>query len=50
MAHRSNIVNIDKISSIVQDYETFLAYFDGIEETAHVSKLKIKELENKISG
>lgn len=50
MAHRSNIVNIDKISSIVQDYETFLAYFDGIEEPAHVSKLKIKELETRILG
>ncbi|RUL48622.1 LytR/AlgR family response regulator transcription factor [Lysinibacillus antri] len=50
VAHRSNIVNINKISSIVQDYETFLAYFDGLEKAAHVSKLKIKELEEKISG
>lgn len=50
VAHRSNIVHINKISYIVQEYETFLAYFDGLEKAAHVSKLKIKELEEKILG
>lgn len=49
VAHRSNIVNLNKISYIVQDYETYLAYFDGLEKAAHISKLKIKELEDKVT-
>lgn len=49
LAHRSNIVNLNKISYIVQDYETFLAFFDGLEKAAHISKLKIKELENLVT-
>lgn len=49
MAHRSNIINLNKISHIVQDYETFLGYFDGLEKVAHISKLKIRELEDKVT-
>lgn len=48
VAHRSNIINLSKISYIVQDYETYLAYFDGLEKAAHISKLKIKKLEDLI--
>lgn len=52
VSHRSYIVNLNKISYIVQNYETFLAYFEGLEKkkAAHISKLKIKELEDKVAN
>ncbi|MDI7743567.1 LytTR family DNA-binding domain-containing protein [Lysinibacillus fusiformis] len=50
ISHRSNIVNLNKISYIVQDYETYLAFFEGLDKGAHISKLKIKELEEKVTN
>lgn len=45
LSHRSNIVNLDNILYIKPKNETFLAYFRNFDKHAHISKLKIKEIE-----
>ncbi|MGG4036583.1 LytR/AlgR family response regulator transcription factor [Heyndrickxia ginsengihumi] len=48
-AHRSYIINFKKIKRIVPKNETYLAYFDHIDQQASISKLKINEVKDKIS-
>jgi two-component system, LytTR family, response regulator len=43
--HRSFLVNLKNIARIVSFGETFLAYFSGSEKVAHISKLKIQEVQ-----
>ncbi|EIJ79912.1 two component transcriptional regulator, LytTR family protein [Bacillus methanolicus PB1] len=43
--HRSYLVNLKKIVRIESFGETFLAYFSGSEKVAHISKLKIQEVQ-----
>ena len=45
LSHRSNIVNLDNILYIKPKNETFLGYFRNFDKHAHISKLKIKEIE-----
>lgn len=47
--HRSYIVNLKKISHITPKNETFLVYFLNFDRYAHVSKLKIIELQDKLN-
>ncbi|MED3573729.1 LytR/AlgR family response regulator transcription factor [Cytobacillus praedii] len=42
--HRSFLVNLKKITKIVSSGETYLAYFNGTEKIAYISKLKINEV------
>lgn len=46
--HRSYIVNLKKISHITPKNETFLVYFPNSDKYAHVSRLKINELQGKM--
>jgi two-component system LytT family response regulator len=48
LSHRSYIINLKKISHISSSNETYLAHFEGIPNYAHISKLKIKEIKEKI--
>lgn len=47
-AHRSYIINLNKVSHIKPQNETFIVYFQGYEETAGISKLKINEVRDRI--
>jgi two-component system LytT family response regulator len=42
--HRSFLVNLKKITKIVSSGETYLAYFNGTEKIAYISKLKINDV------
>lgn len=44
LSHRSYIVNLPHISSIVSSGETYMAYFGDYDKPAHVSKHKYMEL------
>ncbi|TYR79781.1 response regulator transcription factor [Priestia megaterium] len=46
--HRSYIVNLQKISHITPKNETYLVYFLDFDEYAHISKLKIQEVQKQI--
>lgn len=48
-AHRSYIINLQKITQIKQKNETFIAYFKDFDKHAGISKLKINELRERIS-
>lgn len=48
LSHRSYIVNVAKINCILARNQTFLAYFAGTDKYAHVSKLKIDELQKRL--
>jgi two-component system, LytTR family, response regulator len=48
-AHRSYIINLQKITQIKQQNETFVAYFKDFDKHAGISKLKINELRERIS-
>lgn len=48
-AHRSYIINVKKVSHIVPQNETYLAYFHQLDKQAYISKLKINELKEKIT-
>lgn len=48
MSHRSYILNLTKISQIKAINQTYLAFFLNTDKYAHVSKLKIEELQHKI--
>lgn len=48
LSHRSNIINLRKLSHITPNNETYLAHFEGFNNHAHISKLKIKEVNEKI--
>lgn len=48
LSHRSYIVNVAKIYCILARNQTFLAYFAGTDKYAHVSKLKIDELQKRL--
>jgi two-component system, LytTR family, response regulator len=47
--HRSYIINLQKITQIKQQNETFIAYFKDFDKHAGISKLKINELRERIS-
>lgn len=48
LSHRSYIVNLTKIDCVLSKNQTYLAYFANTDKHAHVSKLKIEELQNKM--
>ncbi len=50
LSHRSYIINLKKILHISSSNETYLAHFEGIPNHAHISKLKIKEIKEKIQS
>jgi two-component system, LytTR family, response regulator len=47
-SHRSYIVNINHISHIIPMNETFIIHFNQSEEYAHLSKLKVHELQRRL--
>ncbi|MDQ0974595.1 two-component system LytT family response regulator [Neobacillus niacini] len=47
-AHRSYIINLQKITQIMQQNETFIAFFKDIDKHAGISKLKINEVRARI--
>ena len=48
-AHRAFIINLQKVSYIKQQNETFIACFQDYDKQASISKLKINEVKEKIS-
>jgi two-component system, LytTR family, response regulator len=50
LSHRSYIININKLSHILAKNQTYLAYFMNTDKYAHISKLKIDELQNRIKS
>lgn len=48
--HRSYIVNFKKISHITPKNETYLVYFFDVQQYAHISKLKIQEVQQKLQS
>ncbi|WP_332695490.1 LytR/AlgR family response regulator transcription factor [Halalkalibacter lacteus] len=46
--HRSYIVNLNHVRCVETIGKTYLAYFDNYPETAHISKLKISEVQKLI--
>jgi two-component system, LytTR family, response regulator len=46
--HRSYLVNLKKISRINSSGETYLGFFQNSEKAAHISKLKINEVQSLI--
>ncbi|NMO95046.1 LytR/AlgR family response regulator transcription factor [Paenibacillus lemnae] len=48
LSHRSYIVNLNWISGISSESQTYLAYFHHTTKYAHVSKLKIVELQQRM--
>jgi len=48
MTHRSYIVNLEQISYITPKNETYFIYFFHTDRHAHLSRLKLEELQNKI--
>ncbi|MCG1021837.1 LytR/AlgR family response regulator transcription factor [Sutcliffiella horikoshii] len=47
--HRSYIVNLRMISHITPKNETYFAYFSNLEKYAHISKLKINEVQELLA-
>jgi two-component system, LytTR family, response regulator len=47
-AHRSNIINLAKISQITPQNETYIVYFKDYDKTASLSKLKINEVRERM--
>jgi two-component system, LytTR family, response regulator len=50
MCHRSYIVNLTKISQITQKNQTYIAYFTSSDRYAHISKLRIVELQIQLAN
>lgn len=50
MSHRSYILNLARLSSIQAKNQTYLAYFNGSEKYAHISKLKFDELQMRMNA
>ncbi|EWG11550.1 LytR/AlgR family response regulator transcription factor [Cytobacillus firmus] len=48
--HRSFLVNLTRINKIEPSGETFLAHFSNSQKTAHISKLKINEVQEIIES
>lgn len=48
--HRSYIINVDFVSQIRPKNETYIVYFNRIDQYAHASKLKIKDLFSRIQS
>jgi two-component system, LytTR family, response regulator len=48
MSHRSYIINLNKLSSVSSVNQTYVAYFTSTDKYAHISKLKIDELQSRI--
>jgi two-component system, LytTR family, response regulator len=48
--HRSYLVNLRKISRIESSGETFLAFFANYDKYAHISKLKIQEVQTLLTN
>jgi two-component system LytT family response regulator len=46
--HRSYIVNLNHVRCVEAFGKTYLAYFDNYTETAHISKLKINQVQKLI--
>lgn len=49
LSHRSYIINLSKLSHVVAKNQTYHAFFLNTNKYAHVSKLKIDELQGKIT-
>ncbi|NEX79655.1 response regulator transcription factor [Bacillus thermocopriae] len=47
--HRSYIINLRKIAQISPHHETYIVSFQGYEQVANISKLKISEVKERIS-
>jgi two-component system LytT family response regulator len=47
--HRSYLINLEKISQITPQKETFIVHFKNYDKLAKVSKLKINEMRERIS-
>ncbi|WP_110111617.1 LytTR family DNA-binding domain-containing protein [Bacillus sp. CGMCC 1.16541] len=47
--HRSYIVNLQKISHITPKNETYFAYFLDHDQYAHISKLKIQDIQKRLN-
>jgi two-component system, LytTR family, response regulator len=48
-SHRSYIINLNEISQITPQNETFIVYFKDCDKQASISKLKINEVRERIS-
>lgn len=48
LSHRSNIINLLKLSHVISVNQTYIAYFYNTDKYAHVSKLKIEELQQRL--
>jgi two-component system, LytTR family, response regulator len=48
-SHRSYIINLNEISQITPQNETFIVYFKDFDKQASISKLKINEVRERIS-
>lgn len=48
LSHRSYIVNLFHISHLTTNNQTYLAFFSSTEKYAHISKLKIDELQKRL--
>ncbi|MEK4443382.1 LytR/AlgR family response regulator transcription factor [Niallia sp. FSL K6-0077] len=49
LSHRSYIINLEKVTEISPYKETYIAYFDGVNRQAKISKLKINEVKERVS-
>ncbi|MGG3560538.1 response regulator transcription factor [Neobacillus rhizosphaerae] len=47
-AHRSNIINLKKISQIIPQNETYMVHFKDYDKPASLSKLKINEVRERM--
>jgi two-component system, LytTR family, response regulator len=48
LANRFNLINLDNVFVIKPKNETYLAYFWDFPKHAHISRLKIKEVQQPI--
>ncbi|WP_400243676.1 LytR/AlgR family response regulator transcription factor [Niallia sp. JL1B1071] len=49
LSHRSYIINLEKVVEVRSCKETFIAFFNGVERGAKISKLKINEVKKRMS-
>jgi two-component system, LytTR family, response regulator len=50
LAHRSYIINLQKVSHIVPQKESYISYFYDFDMNASVSKLKINEMRDRLAA
>ncbi|MDQ1143751.1 two-component system LytT family response regulator [Bacillus sp. SORGH_AS 510] len=49
-AHRSNIINLSKITQIMPQNETYVVLFENYDKQASLSKLRINEVRERMQG